>query len=245
MSGEARDNASNATSDAIVRASARTGAPDRYVAALLAPASVREDLIALAAFSAELEKIPLTVSEPHLGEIRIQWWRDALSSPSRGEKTGNPVADAFSVALLRHGISGDALSDYFDASVHGLYGDAPPTPDQLRLQLDMTEGTLFALAARILGVKDVSPQSAIVSDASQAYGLTKLALNLPYALSHGRSPLPDAFAEKQSDGTIDWARAIVPLSDEVRQYMSNVERDFPQQPKALRTALLPLAVVKP
>ncbi len=32
-------------------------------------------------------------SEPTIGDIRLQWWRDALRTPA-GTATGNPVADA-------------------------------------------------------------------------------------------------------------------------------------------------------
>ena len=47
-----------------VRASARLNAPDRYYAALFAPAAVRDDLIALAAFCGEIARIGRQVSEP-------------------------------------------------------------------------------------------------------------------------------------------------------------------------------------
>ena len=54
-----------------VRDGARTHAPDRYYAALLAPAEARDDLIALAAFTGEIERISRQVSEAALGEIRV------------------------------------------------------------------------------------------------------------------------------------------------------------------------------
>ena len=65
---------------------ARAGEPDRYLAALLAPAPQREALLAMAAFATELARIPRrAVREPFMGEVRLQWWRDALS----GERPGN------------------------------------------------------------------------------------------------------------------------------------------------------------
>ena len=67
-----------------VRASARLNAPDRYYAALFAPAAVRDDLIALAAFCGEIARIGRQVSEPVMGEIRITWWRDALLAAEHG-----------------------------------------------------------------------------------------------------------------------------------------------------------------
>lgn len=63
-----------------VRDTARTYAPDRYLAALLAPKSYRDDLIILAAFLGEMERIPKIVREPALGEIRLQHNRGGTAS---------------------------------------------------------------------------------------------------------------------------------------------------------------------
>ena len=63
---------------------------DRYIADLFAPAAARKHLFALHAFSAEVARIRDTVSDPVLGEIRLQWWRDALIAGGGG----HPVASA-------------------------------------------------------------------------------------------------------------------------------------------------------
>jgi len=51
--------------------------PDRFYAVRYAPASARDLHIALGAWRVEQRRIPKAVSEPGLGEIRLQWWRDA------------------------------------------------------------------------------------------------------------------------------------------------------------------------
>ena len=53
-----------------VRDAAMRGEPDRYLAATLAPPEARADLAAIAAFAAELGRIPATVSESMLGVSR-------------------------------------------------------------------------------------------------------------------------------------------------------------------------------
>jgi phytoene synthase len=63
---------------------------DRYIADLFAPEPARRHLFALHAFSAEVARIRDTVTDPVLGEIRLQWWRDALLTGSGG----HPVASA-------------------------------------------------------------------------------------------------------------------------------------------------------
>ncbi len=71
---------------------------DRYWSALFAPKLKRPSLLALYAFNAELDHILALVSEPMAGQIRLQWWRDAVDLASPGTRTGNPVAD---FSLLR------------------------------------------------------------------------------------------------------------------------------------------------
>lgn len=231
--------------DDIVRTAARGGAPDRYLAALLAPKAVRRDLIALAAFAAEIDKISDTVSEPHLGEIRLQWWRDALAESGTGAVSGQPVCDALARALNQHGLRPALLDDSFDAEAHALYADAPADEAHLALSLDMTEGTLFKLAARIAGAtaESVAASHIILHHAAQAYGLTRRALRLPYALQRGREPLPAMLGA--AGGARDWTAAVATVCARARQHLAHVRTAYRAEPRAIQTALLPIALVEP
>src|SRR5262249_14399446 len=80
---------------ALVRASD----PDRFVATLFAPADRRAYMFALYAFNLEIARIGEIAHEPLAGEIRLQWWRDALTGVSHGETSGHPVASALLGAL--------------------------------------------------------------------------------------------------------------------------------------------------
>jgi 15-cis-phytoene synthase len=225
-----------------VRAAARVGAPDRYLSALLAPRRVRGDLVALAAFSAEINRIAHQVHEPHLGEIRLQWWRDGLAAGGQGEKSGHPVADAFSEVMRRHDVPIEILDGYFDAQVHNLYADSPADEAHLALGLDLIEGTVFALAAQILGREKMPEKSGIMHHAAQAYGLARLGLELPYALARGRTPLPPSMLNVFAP---DWRQATAKLVARARTHLAHVRTAYAAEPRAVQTALLPLALVEP
>lgn len=60
-------------------ATVRTADPDRYLSVLYAPKEKRAALYALYAFNIETARIRDLVSEPMPGEIRLQWWKDAVS----------------------------------------------------------------------------------------------------------------------------------------------------------------------
>ena len=57
---------------------------DRYLFTLFAPADVREDLFTILAFNTEIARIPDMVSEPLLGQIRLQWWQDSINKIYEG-----------------------------------------------------------------------------------------------------------------------------------------------------------------
>ena len=61
--------------DALVRSADK----DRWLTALFVPEERRPLIHALYAFNAELARIRDQVSQPMLGEIRLQWWEDAVN----------------------------------------------------------------------------------------------------------------------------------------------------------------------
>ena len=76
--------------EAVVRAADK----DRFLAALFAPAALRRHLHALYAFNSEIARVRDAAREVLPGEIRLQWWRDALVGQARGEVNANPIAAA-------------------------------------------------------------------------------------------------------------------------------------------------------
>ena len=59
---------------------------DRWRAILFAPAESRPHLHALYAFSLEIARVRANAGDPMPGEIRYQWWRDALEGAAQGRK---------------------------------------------------------------------------------------------------------------------------------------------------------------
>jgi len=57
---------------------------DRWLSSRYAREADRKMLIALYAFTYELARVRTVVTEPGLGAIRFQWWRDALDEIGKG-----------------------------------------------------------------------------------------------------------------------------------------------------------------
>ena len=123
---------------------------ERYWSTLFAPADKQPALLALYAFNAELDHIAAAAREPMVGQIRLQWWRDAVELVEPGMKTGNPIADALSAAILAHDLPKARLAGMIAARIPEITGDAPASLEDLRASLLQTEGAVFELAASIL-----------------------------------------------------------------------------------------------
>src|SRR5258707_4132006 len=110
---------------ALAHCEALVGAAERggFLAALFAPAAHRGALHALYAFNIEIARVREIIREPLAGEIRLQWWADAIAGKAGGEVGSNPVAAALLAAVARHGLPIAPLSALIAARRFDLYND--------------------------------------------------------------------------------------------------------------------------
>lgn len=133
---------------------------DRYLTALFAPAGHREAIFALYAFNAEVARTREAVSEPILGRIRLQWWREALDEIYQGVVREHPVVVGLSEAVNRYGLDRAPFDTLIDAREADL-DDAPPADlAALEAYAGATSGTLSALAMSVLGSTGDAPSRA-------------------------------------------------------------------------------------
>lgn len=239
---------------AALAAAAREGEPDRYLAALLAPAPIRADLVALAAALAEIRRIPQLVRDPMMGEIRLQWWRDAFTALANREATGNPVADRLGEAMRRHALPGPVLQALTEARAFDLYSDPMPDRAALAGYLARTEGAAFALGLAVAGVADRGEVSRVGEAAGQAYGLARLLTQLPEWLAAGRMPIPADQLRRSGVAVEDLS--VAPPTEPARQVLRDlvhearlgtrrVRETIAAVAPAARAVLLPVAVIEP
>lgn len=181
-----------------VRQTARAHSLDRYLAALLAPRAIRTDLMALAAFAGEIERVPLMVSDAALGEIRLKWWTGWLEDLDVGSRTGNPVADVFGEVVRRRGLSRALIGEAIDARAQELYAAPFASEAEYEVFLIRGEGGLFQLAGEICRtdapagpaeVNERSSASVALGQFGSAYGGARQLLRLPLLAARGRWPL--------------------------------------------------------
>jgi 15-cis-phytoene synthase len=122
----------------------------RYLSLLLMPEVKRSSILSLFAFNAELDRIPLLVSEPQIGEIRFQWWADTLEVIGRGETQDHPVAQALAETIMSSGLPVQALQNMIEVRTRLLYADRPENVEELEGYLGNTSSALLQLSAMVL-----------------------------------------------------------------------------------------------
>lgn len=168
---------------------------DRWLTTLFARPDDRVHLQALYAFNYEIAKTRESVSEPMVGEIRLQWWRDALAEMADGGPVRrHPVAEALAAAVTARRLPADALEAVIDARRAELYDESPKRFDDLLTYADDSGGRLTALAVRICGGEgEALPAGAQIG---RAWALTGLIRALGFQAAMNRTMLPDdALAE--------------------------------------------------
>lgn len=190
---------------------------DRFLATLFAPAAARPALHAIYAFDIEIGHVATRVREPLAGEVRLQWWHDVITGPSRGQAPGSPVAAALTETIERHALPQQIFVGLIDAQRDALYRKPVETIDQFEDWATKAEGGIVALAARILSGGD-----ATLDHASAHAGV---------ALACMRAAISGAGAPDYPD-----------LAD---QHLTKVRAMLPPAKSDVSAAFLPLALVRP
>jgi phytoene synthase len=225
--------------------------PDRYFADLFAPAHARPHMLAIHAFNAEIVRIGGIASEPMPGEIRLQWWRDALES---GDAGGNPVASALLETIGAFQLPIIAFQSLLEARTFDLYND--PMPDRAAFEgyAGDTASSLFQLAAIVLAGGHDPGSADAAGYAGVAHALTVLLRAFPLHAARKQLFLPaEAFAAHLVETDAVFARedtqgiaaALADLRAAARTHLRQSREAVRSLPAAVAPAFLPLALVEP
>jgi phytoene synthase len=223
---------------------------DRFFATLFAPANRRPALMALYAFNAEVARVRDAIRDPMAGEVRLQWWRDAIERPGGGEARANPVAAALLDTVVRFRLPVADLFDLIEARSFDLYHDPMPTLSALEAYADKTASTLIGLACGLLDPQAELPSA--VRHAGRAYALAGLLRAFPVHAARGQLYVPlellerhGARAEDILTGrtTPDIIAALAELRVIARGHYDAYAHASKALPESLAPAFLPLALV--
>ncbi len=156
----------------------------------VAPIDKRGPLLALLAFNLEIATIPEIVSEPLLGEIRLQWWRDTLDAIFDSREIEHPVALGLKSAVEQHCLSKNLFDEYFEARSFDLNGQPPASLEELENYADASAGALNELMAEVLLANLAAESRNAVRHAGVSWALSGLLKAISFHSAQGRSYMP-------------------------------------------------------
>lgn len=158
--------------------------PDRYLTTLFAPQDRREGLHALYAFNLEIARIPEVVTEPLIGAIRLQWWRETIADVYAGTPQRHAVVESLAKAVTECGLTRSYFDRLLEARSFDQDRHQPANLAELKTYAEATSVSLVHLALEILGVA----ASAAVDQAASGVGLSWALVGLLRAVPfHGRA----------------------------------------------------------
>jgi phytoene synthase len=164
---------------------------DRYLTVLFAPKASRPALFGLYALNLEIARTREAVTEPMLGRIRLQWWRDRLGELHDGASAReHPVLQALAEPVRADLLPRAALAGMIDAREADLDDDPPADLAALEAYAVETAGTLAALAVRLTGAAGEGALAA-AREVGTAWALIGLMRAVAFHAQARRLFLPD------------------------------------------------------
>lgn len=220
------------------------------MSALFAPAERRGALFALYAFNLEIAKTRESVTEPLLGQMRLQWWRDTIEAMYAGDVRRHLVAEALADAVSRYRLSHAPFDRLIDARELDLAEAPPGNIDALERYAEDSAATLNVLGLEVLG--DASEETACAArHAGIAYALTGLLRTTPFLLRQGRCLLPEDLLRREgltpagitgsSTGT-DLAKVVAEIARRAAEHLEEARRHRSRLSREALPILLPVTL---
>jgi NADH dehydrogenase [ubiquinone] 1 alpha subcomplex assembly factor 6 len=169
---------------------------DRFQTVLFAPAARREALFALYAFNYEIARVRESVTEPMLGQIRLQWWRETIGAAfESGPVRNHIVVEPLTASIRELALSRAHFERLIDARELDLAEDPPASLAALEDYAEASSARLVYLALEILGVHDPAAGEGGLH-VGIAYSLAGLLRAMPFQVRIGRRFIPADIAAR-------------------------------------------------
>lgn len=227
---------------------------DRWLADQLLPQLKRQHAFAVHAFSYEAARIRESIHEAMPGEIRLQWWIDAIEGEARGDVAGHPVAAALIDTIRRFSLRRSGFVNLLEARHFDLYDDAMPALNDLEGYAGETTSVLFLEVAQIL-CDGADPKAAdAAGHAGVAYAMTGLMRALPIHARRNQVYLPSDLLKaagiepediRQGRKAAELEAVLVDLRSQAGGHLDKALTALASVDDRAKPAFLPLAFVRP
>ena len=229
---------------------AREHDPDRFLASMFVKSpEAREAIWTLLALNHEIAKTREVVSEPQIGLIRLQWWRDAVAEAFAGTPKSHQVVEPLAAFAKQCGWSQDLFERLINAREHDLEAEPLADVNALEHYAQETSYPLFLLMAQSLGaVSEADPWCEYLRRFSIGYALTGILRAMAFYLRDRHVPLPqDMLSELEVTASrlVDFPHdeRLKPLIQQIatvaERHLTAARKGRGNVPKSMRPLFLP------
>jgi phytoene synthase len=205
---------------------------DRFQTVLFAPAARREALFALYAFNYEIARVHETVTQPMLGQIRLQWWRENIAAAFEGSAIRrHPVVEALAAAIGEFQLTREHFDRLIDGRETDLADEPPASLAALEDYAEATSARLVYLALDVLGVHDSAAKEAGLH-VGVAYSLAGLLRAMPF---RSRSIIPPDMPTRTG---------VAELAAAASRHLEAARASRDRIPRSALPALLPAVIAR-
>lgn len=170
---------------------------DRYLTAIMLPASLQPLWVALASLNVELSQIMASTSEPAIGAMRLKWWQEAVEQSLQGKPRHHDVLQLLSDAHKQYPFSAHYLTD---GMIAGREPELHPVPfadmSELHTYAVNISGSMHYIMLEAAAVDKDSPLWALAKEAAIKHVSAGIARSIGYHAQHGKVFLPASLMNK-------------------------------------------------
>lgn len=222
-----------------------------YLCSLYFEDNIRQAAQNIFALFLELKKIPSTISEPMLGEIRTTWWRELIEKGDI-EHAGAPLGREIISTIKDHKLDKNLFYELLEGITQDLYLETYATQKDLETYFDQTYGALFSILSRLCSETLNNKKANIY--AGRALGYAMSLFETPIALQRNHHYFPEdmletvssssqAVYERRYDAKI--ATALETMKKLALEHVNKANDELKQLENNTKAAFTPLALIKP
>lgn len=220
---------------------------------LFAPAARREALFALYAFNYEIARVRESVTEPTLGRIRLEWWRENVAAAYQaGAVRRHPVAEALTATIREYALTRELVDRLIDARESNLEDEPPVSLAALEAYAARSSANLVRLALEVLSARDPAAGEAGYH-VGIAYAVAGMIRAIPFQARTSLGAIPTEIAERHGIGGRDYRelrhavglrRATAEIAAAATQHLGHARAHRVRVPRSALPALLPAQIAQ-
>ncbi|KAI4503418.1 hypothetical protein M0802_001640 [Mischocyttarus mexicanus] len=152
---------------------------ENFLSTLLLPKNIKSAGFAIRAFNVEIAQVEDQVTMKHVGQMRLQFWKETLNSIYDGLPSKTPVAIELHRILQKHKLSKRYFKRLIDARLDKLEKSIFPNIQAIENYSENAVSSVYYLLLEANGIKNINADHA-ASHLGKAHGIITLIRSIPY-----------------------------------------------------------------